>query len=145
MKMTSFARLIDKKIRKDVMAYAWKIAKAQAKEDNCTARECFAWALRMAWESLKMLCTVRKGFRKEENKYGAFLHWTSDWAELADMFPHVCRKVWAILDKDSDSILYIGSLKECESFRWSHTWYEFFNHLEHTYYTQGFDCPLLWT
>lgn len=41
-------------IKRHVMAYAWKLARFQAKEDNCTAKECFAWALKKAWERLDM-------------------------------------------------------------------------------------------
>lgn len=44
---------IRKEIMRQVMVYAWKLARKQAEIDNCSARECFAWALKKAWESLK--------------------------------------------------------------------------------------------
>lgn len=146
MKTTSIAKkFFSKKVKKDVMTYAWKLAKKQAVKDSCTARECFAWALCKAWDLLKSVCTARVGFHKD-SKYGCFMHWTSDYADIADNFPHVCGKRWAILDRDSKSILFVGvTLTECEKFRWGSYWSEFFGNVEHADYTQGFYAPLLWS
>lgn len=44
--------MLRNEIKRHVMAYAWKLARLQAEKDNCTARECFAWALKKAWERL---------------------------------------------------------------------------------------------
>jgi hypothetical protein len=145
MKTTTIAKkFFESKAKKDIMSYAWKLAKKQAVKDNCTARECFAWALKKAWDSLKKLCTAREGFHKD-SRYGSFCRWDSDFADIADNFPNVCSKKWAVFDYDTKSILYVGTLSECEKFRWCPSWFEHFGHLEHTDYTQGFYCPLLWT
>jgi hypothetical protein len=131
-------------VKKDIMSYAWKLAKEQAVKDNCTARECFAWALKKAWGFLKELCTAHEGFHKN-SRYGSFCRWDSDFADIADNFPNVCSKKWGVFDNDSKNMLYVGTLSECEKFRWSPSFFEHFGHLKHIHYTQGFYCPLLWT
>lgn len=135
-----------KNIRKDIMTYAWKLAKSQSKKDNCTPRQCFAWALKTAWDVLKMLCTARFGFRAESPKDGAFVRFSSFYAPLAKEFPSVCKPIRAIHDDDKREVLYLGTLKQCEDFRWNNSaWYDHFGHVEHSSYISGFLAPLLWT
>lgn len=145
MKTTSLARTLKSSIKKDVMAYAWKLARKQAKKDNCTPRDCFSWALSKAWYHLKALCTARKGLHAENApQLGSLCLWSSPWADLAENFPNVCELTWSIIDTERKCILYTGTLRECEAFRWGSQWNEHFPDVEHANYTQAFYCPLLW-
>lgn len=136
----------DKEIKKDVMAFAWKLAKKQAKKEGCSSKDCFAWALKMAWDVLKMMCTARYGFREESSKDGSFIRFSSFYYSLAEEYPHIFKPVRAIQDDDTREILYLGSLKQCEDFRFNNgLWYEHFGYVEHSSYISGFLAPLLWS
>lgn len=112
-------------IKSDVMAYAWKLAKKQAKKDNCTSRECFGWALRLAWAVFRSFASrggVLRNKAKQNHNEGYLIWGIDDGATVADNFPHVFSRCFVAVRDDNKVCVIAESMakvKEITSSAWS--------------------------
>lgn len=112
-------------IKSDVMAYAWKLAKEQAKKDNCTSRECFGWALRLSWAAFRSFAShggMLRNKAKQNHNEGYVIWGIDDEATVADNFPHVfSRRFVAVRDDNKFFVIAesMAKVKEIVSSAWS--------------------------
>lgn len=92
-----------KAIKSDIMAYAWKLARMQAKKDNCAPRECFAWALHLAWAVFRSFASrdgKPRNKAKQHHNEGYLIWHIDECATVADNFPHVFKRCFVSIRDD---------------------------------------------